>query len=348
MATPHDTLFDYTFQHLPHLTAWLRSFLPALVVAMFDWDSLHPLDAKVHGWSLHLLQSDRVFAGRLLTNGQDAVVLLEHKSYEDPLLLEQLVLYSANISHGSNGASAGPVPVLPVVLYHGRRPWREVSMRDRFPGVSGEVLSLLLPTQPHLQPFVDDLSQATEEQLRARNLTPLAELTLLCLRFLRTFEPDEVLAAIDRWGHLLRLVDRDPGPPVGRDAVAKVGWYILCVTDLPATHLHMALERNLERPEETIMSTAERLRAEGRKEGRTEGRTEGRKEGRQEGRTEGLLVGRIEVLRRLLERRFGPLTAEVEARLGAGTAEQLDSWADRLLDVPSLEVLFGSGPQSGS
>ena len=96
------------------------------------------------------------------------------------------------------------------------------------------------------------------------------------------------------------------------------------------------------------MSTAERLRAEGRKEGRTEGRTEGRKEGRQEGRTEGLLVGRIEVLRRLLERRFGPLTAEVEARLAAGTAEQLDSWADRLLDVPSLEVLFGSGPQSGS
>jgi hypothetical protein len=338
MATPHDTLFDYTFKHARHTAAWLRSFLPALVVAMLDWDSLHPADTKVHGQPLRLFTSDRVFAARLLVGGLDACVLIEHKSYEDENLLEQLVLYSVNVSHGggTGATGAGIVPVVPVVLYHGRRPWHEVRMRERFPRLPADVLSLLQPTQPTLCPFVDDLSQYTEAGLRVRELTPLALLTLLCLRFLRTFGPDEVLAAIDRWGDLLRLVDRDAGLPVGGDAVAKIGWYVLHVTELPATLIHMAFQRNLERPEETIMSTAEKLRAEGRIEGRKEGRKEGRNEGRNEGRTE--------VLQRLLERRFGPLPLVVTARLAAATTGELEQWTDRLLDAPSLADVFGDGP----
>ena len=78
---------------------------------------------------------------------------------------------------------------------------------------------------------------------------------------------------------------------------------------------------------DTIMSTADKLRAEGRSEGRTEGRAE----------------GRIEALMRLLNRRFGPLPDPVAARVRTGTLQELDDWTDRILTAPTLDALFAHG-----
>jgi len=61
-------------------------------------------------------------------------------------------------------------------------------------------------------------------------------------------------------------------------------------------------------------------------------REEGHKEGRHEG--EALL------LRRLLERRFGPLDAAADLRLAAADDEQLLLWAERILAAGSLEEVF--------
>ncbi len=67
---------------------------------------------------------------------------------------------------------------------------------------------------------------------------------------------------------------------------------------------------------------------------------EGRAEGKLEGRLEGKLEGEIAVLERLLTKRFGPLGADVRARLSAATLEQLDLWADRILEAPTIEAVF--------
>lgn len=59
---------------------------------------------------------------------------------------------------------------------------------------------------------------------------------------------------------------------------------------------------------------------------------------------EGKVVGRIEgegaVLKRLLARRFGPLSPEVLARIDAATLDQLEHWADNILDARSLDEVF--------
>jgi hypothetical protein len=72
---------------------------------------------------------------------------------------------------------------------------------------------------------------------------------------------------------------------------------------------------------------------------------QGMQEGIQEGIQKGLLQGRLEgestLLERLLVKRFGPLSEDTRVRLRAARAEQLEIWAERVLDVTSLAQVFG-------
>ena len=43
---------------------------------------------------------------------------------------------------------------------------------------------------------------------------------------------------------------------------------------------------------------------------------------------------------RLLTKRFGPLSPEIQVQLDQATSDQLGRWAERLLDADSLEGVF--------
>ena len=57
---------------------------------------------------------------------------------------------------------------------------------------------------------------------------------------------------------------------------------------------------------------------------------------------QGRMEGEAAILLRLLTRRFGPLTSEVHARLAAATTDELELWADRVLNAPTLDDVFGA------
>ncbi len=48
------------------------------------------------------------------------------------------------------------------------------------------------------------------------------------------------------------------------------------------------------------------------------------------------------MLQRQLTRRFGPLPTEVIARISGATVEEIDLWADRVLDARTLDEVFRS------
>ncbi|MBE1424474.1 putative transposase YdaD [Desulfomicrobium macestii] len=79
-----------------------------------------------------------------------------------------------------------------------------------------------------------------------------------------------------------------------------------------------------------VMTLADRLRKEGRIEGRKEGKMEGE------------VLGRHAVLQRLLGKRFGKdiLDIRMQDRLRSASAEQLDLWAERILDATTIEDVF--------
>ena len=61
-----------------------------------------------------------------------------------------------------------------------------------------------------------------------------------------------------------------------------------------------------------------------------------------EGKLEGEIHGRNAVLRRQLAKRFGQdiLDIRKQERLRSATAEQLDLWAERILDAKTIEDVF--------
>ena len=67
----------------------------------------------------------------------------------------------------------------------------------------------------------------------------------------------------------------------------------------------------------------------------------GRAEGIADGRQDGIQQGELRILRRLLEKRFGPIPEWVEGRLSGRSAEDLEAISIRLLEARSLEELLG-------
>ena len=67
-----------------------------------------------------------------------------------------------------------------------------------------------------------------------------------------------------------------------------------------------------------------------------------REEGMQQGMDQGRVEGERAVLERLLRRRFGLLSPEVTERLGQASAAELETWAENVLDAPTLDDVFNS------
>ena len=72
-------------------------------------------------------------------------------------------------------------------------------------------------------------------------------------------------------------------------------------------------------------------------------RDEGRDEGRVEGRNEGRVEGERAVLERLLLRRFGLLSPGDAERLRRASIDDLETWADNVLDAKTLNEVFRRG-----
>jgi predicted transposase YdaD len=72
------------------------------------------------------------------------------------------------------------------------------------------------------------------------------------------------------------------------------------------------------------------------KRGIEQGIEQGLARGRMEGRAEGIAV----LLARQLNRRFGPLSVTITDRLAKAAPDQLERWAERVLDAATLDDVF--------
>ena len=95
-------------------------------------------------------------------------------------------------------------------------------------------------------------------------------------------------------------------------------------------------------PELIDLEEVEAMLAERVTEWTQKWKMEGEAKGRMEGRTEGRMEGRNAILSRQLTKRFGYniLDIRMQERLRNATPEQLDRWAERILDAKTLEEVF--------
>ena len=74
---------------------------------------------------------------------------------------------------------------------------------------------------------------------------------------------------------------------------------------------------------------------------REEGREEGVQQGMQKGMQEGMQKGALQLLMRLLEKKFGVISPDLLAKLEQADETQILFWSENILTADTLGAVFG-------
>ena len=224
--------------------------------------------------------------------------------------------YAAVDSQG--GSFRALPPIIPLVFYHGRESW--TVPRSLFE---------MIDAPESLQLFVRSLGYVLHDlgQIELGRLSSDKGLMagLAALKFVIEFNvPQEVLY------HILAALPQD-------DESYKIAvlTYIIRTYHLERSVLETTLRAAQPESWEAMMGTiGEILSREARQEGLQVGRAEGKAEGEAKGLARSLV--------RLLERRFGPLSPDIAARIAGAELETIERWFDAAIDAAALADVFSA------
>jgi Putative transposase, YhgA-like len=233
--TPHDSVFRRIFGVPENAASQLRAVLPVSLAARLDLGRLARVPASFVDEALKWRYSDLLFTAPL--DGRDAFVylLVEHQSSADALMAFRMLRYVTRIwdHYLRDHPRARRLPVvIPLVVHHGRTRWtspvRLLDVIDADPDAKKEMEAYL----PRFEFLLDDLADVDGEQLRDRELTPSALVTLLLLK--TAPGNPQVPAELRPWAAQLRAVLDQPG---GTEAFIAILTYIELVSEAPASEL---------------------------------------------------------------------------------------------------------------
>jgi hypothetical protein len=294
----------------------VEGFIEGAWVSDADFSTLERVSENYVGDDLRARADDIVW--RIRCGERLVYLLMEFQSSVEPFMAMRVLTYVGllyqDLIRASNSRGFEKLPaILPIVLHSGAKPWRAA---EDVASLLSDAPRGLEPYRPQLRYLLIDEGRYDDGELSARhNLAAMLFRVEKCRQ--RELLPQLVNA----------LVERLQGPEQSSLRRAFAVW----LEKVILTRLfdeRVSVANNLwERP--TMLSEQFDVWEK-------ELRDEGMQRGLQEGRREGEVV----VLSRLLSKRFGELPAPVSARLRSAPAEQLESWAERLLEAASLDELF--------
>jgi hypothetical protein len=218
--------------------------------------------------------------------------------------------------------------ILPIVLYHGARPWDAPTSLIELMDLSDEARRDLAEHLLSFRFVLDDLRITEDADIDARPLAPQARLGLVLMKHYRSRQLGVFIAAhaddvrllhatepgrlwlfrlLSYTWHVNRYIDRDT---LVRQLVPLVGPEI----------------------EHTMLTYGQKLEQQGFDKGVEKGIEKGIEKGVEKGQRTTLL--------RLLTRRFGTLPEPVAERVAGATPADIERWLDRILDATSLDDIF--------
>ena len=320
----HDPSYKLLFSHREMVTDLIRGFVHEDWVAELDFNTLERVSASAISHDLREREDDMIWRLRWGERWLYVYLLLEFQSSVDRFMAVRLLTYVGLLYQDL--AAAGEIPpggrlppVVPIVLYNGEKAWWAKTSLD-------DLIEPNLPEQlQHWQPqirylLLDEHRYAEAELAGQRNLAAA----------LFRLENSRQPADIERV--LASLVDWLTAPEQNELRRAFVVWLkrVLLPARVPGADI----------PHVNDLQEMHAMLAERVKTWTEEWKQQGLDQGRLEGRLKGLLEGEAKVVRRQLMRRFGPLPAWVDQRLELASEAELDAWAERLLDVQTLDAVF--------
>lgn len=331
LGTPHDRYFRESFGRLEIARDFLLQNLPAALLAEIDLTTLEISKDTYVGEDLREDCSDLVYRVACQGGELQVYLLFEHKSRPEHWILLQLLRYV--VASGEEYRKQHPQarrlpPVYPLVLYHGTRQWR---VPASFHELVEPLPAALIPFVPQFRYALHDISARTNAEIKGEVLTRLVQ---LALRHIYSQDPTAPLR------ELLALIRQIADQTTATEILSTLlRYYVQANTRLDEETVRTLLK---ETPSgDAIMQTfIDRYIEQGRQQGWQTGRQEGWQEGREEGWQEGRQEGGASVLLRLIERKFGPPSESVRARIASADPETLLSWTDRILTADSLDAVL--------
>lgn len=322
----HDHGYRLLFSHPEMVRDLLLGFVPGEWVQELDFSSLEKMNGSYVTDDLRSRHADAIW--RVKWGGQWLYVylLLEFQSTVDGFMPVRILsytslLYQDLIRQKALGERRKLPRVMPIVLYNGKARWRAPT----------RVSDLLESGPPGLEAFQPEQSflLLDEGAFDLDALSPLHNLVAALFRLEHQRSLDELTEVLGL------LVDwlKTPAQAGLRRAFAE--WLRRrlrhWVPEVNISQMH-----DLQEVHDMTQSMVEIWKEQYQQSWRQEGLEEGRQEGRQEGRLE----GEFSLLLRQLTRRFGPLPDADIARMKRAGLDEMELWADRVLDAASLEDVF--------
>lgn len=337
---PQDLGYKLLFSHPRLVEDLLKGFVQPAWLDAINLGTLEPFKTSFVTDDLRQRHDDCIWRVRFQDTWLYLYLLLEFQSSDDHFMANRIMTYLGLLYQDiirSQQLTKGHrlPPVLPLVIYSGKRPWT----------APVQMAELINPAHPALAGFTPRLNyfllqenQVAEDytQHHPNNLvghliqlgncrSPQEMRQAIAQLHQQTHQPQyqEIRRIFAIWlGRMLKVKFKNHSIPEFQD-------------------LNEVDTMLSERIDDWMEEWKQEGLRQGKQEGLRQGIEQGIEQGIQEGRQEGRQQGEVLILKKLVQLKFGELPSWAEIKIVTADTEQLERWAERILNASSLNELLG-------
>ncbi len=254
----HDKFFKETFSRIDVVTNFLEELIHERLVKKLDLSTLQIDNSSFIDEKLEEHFADILYTCNYSDKGKVKIALLfEHKSYKESYPHWQLNQYILNVWEASSKQKKKkPIPIIPIVIYHGKEKWDYQPMRSYFENLDEDLLQYI----PEFNFHLINLNTIPNEKITNFTNKFLAISTLLfkhsrLKKYVKRIEDDLV--------ELFKLVDNQESNPFSVSVIL----YIQNTDALTITEIVSIFTRVSKNLNNVVMTTAQQLINQGVNQG---------------------------------------------------------------------------------
>lgn len=258
----HDKFFKETFSRIDVVTNFLEELVDEKLVKKLDLSTLKIDNNSFIDEELEEYFADILYTCDYVDIGKVHISLLfEHKSYKEDHPHWQLNQYILNIwKASSKQKKKKPLPIIPIVIYHGKEKWYYQPMRSYFENLDEDLLRYI----PEFDFHLINLNIISDNQItNFRNkFLAISALLFKHSRFKKYIKKIE-----DNLVELLKLIDNQENNPFSVSVIL----YIQNTDALKITEIISIFTRVSKNLNDVVMTTAQQLINQGVNQGLNKG-----------------------------------------------------------------------------